>query len=74
MGIELFDSNDGLIASTFNKFYGGEMPIRPSTVKTTEILFEKGERLLGLTCAVMVRKKMIAANYDVRFVIGKLDN
>lgn len=74
LGIELFDSNDDLIASTLNKFYSGEIPLRQNTLKTTDVYLEKGERLLGITCSVMVRKKMVAANYDLRFVIGKLEN
>ncbi len=74
LGIELFDGDDKLIASTLNRFCGGELPFRPTTVKTTEIALEEGERLIGINCAVMVRKKMISANYDVRFVIGKLEN
>jgi len=72
LGIELFDSNDDLIASTLN--YSGEVPLRQCTLKATDVYLEKGERLLGITCSVMVHKKMMAANYDLRFVIGKLEN
>ena len=67
LGIDLYDERDKLIATTMHR----EMAIiHLHSVKITEFELEKGERLLGITSTLIERRKMIAANYNLRFLIG----